>query len=935
MLAVVESLWVAGRSDSCWAILGCELRTARSSGDSAFVLDLLTLRGRARARLGLIKEAEPDLRAAVALADSLGQPRTMRANLRWLFYTFGRQGRNAEALVGWHRLLTLSQASGDSLHEAWARTGIGFLAWQGGDSREAEAQYRRALDLFHGLGDARDEAYVNNGLGTALQAQGTYEQAEAQYFKAAAGARASGWTWLEALALNNVASLRFSLGDPGQARDLYTKSAELHRQAGDLAEAAFTGQNIAHCDQALGLFEEAVTELQRIRDDCRAHGVVQLDGYLCNALAEVRFEQGRFRAAAALFRENLASGGTSPPTTRRESVLGLARVLARVDSLDGSLALLQRHSSLFRAGDPLDMVEYRLALGQALQQAGRLAEALPELIATEREAGRLGQRAARIQALAGAAQVAGRLGDPERSLFHARRALEVWESERGLPEDPVWREVRGAAAAEVVTGMGATLLEYPPHVPAAQRARIAFDAVQVLKSRTLMERMLGPAGAEAPALRLSPTSCADLQKTVLHPGELLLDFYLGAETSLLFAVSAEDCRAFRLPALSQLEPVLLPYLRMIAAPDAGGSAEAATREDLAGVHRRLRELLFGPVLDRVMRGGSLMVIPDGILHRLSFAALLSDPDTTGAGAVPVLQTVPSATILAQLRAESACRGAGTGSGAILALAGAEDGRGGPLREAVREVRDLAARFEGVQVSLPSSVAGASLALTSPLEGAPPADSSAESTILAALSRYDVLHLAAHATVEEEHAWSSCVHLNSDRAGGRVGGWAGGRPLDLTASAIARSRLSARLVVLSTCRSGGGRVLSGEGVPSLASAFLVAGVPAVIASLWPVDDRSTRLLMRRFYERLAGGATVAEALAQSQAAMRHDARMSAPFHWAGFVVVGDGELRVPLRRIPTTRRLALPAALVFLGALAVFGRRLRRSFRGLSSVIPPG
>ncbi len=910
---------MAGRSDSCWTLLLSELKSARSRGDSTFVLDLLSLRGRARARTGWIKEAEPDLRAAMTLAETLGQPKALRANLRWLAYTFGRQGRNAEALADWTRLLKLSQASDDSLHEAWARTGIGFLAWQNGDSREAAAEYRRALDLFHGIGDARDEAFVQNGLGTVLQAQGKYEQAEAQYQKAADGARATGWSWLEALAFNNIASLRFSLGDPGSARDLYRKSAELHEKAGDRAEAAFTGQNIARCDQALGLFEEAVTELQRLRDDCRAHGIAQMDGYLCNTLAEIRFEQGRFRAAAALFRENLANGEISPPETRRDSVLGLARVLARTDTLDGALALLERQSSLFHTGDPLYAVEYRLERGQMLLQAGRPAEALPELMATEREADRLGLRAAHMRALSGAAQAAARLGDPEVSLAYARRALEVWESERGLPADPEWREVRGSAAAEVVTGMGATLLEYPPGASATERARSAFDAVQVLKSRTLMERMLGPAGAEAPALSVSAVSCAGLQESTLHPGELLLDFYLGRETSLLFAVSADECRAFHIPAVSRLESALLPYLRVVSAPTADGPGGTATREDLTNVHRRLRELLFGSALDDVMRGESIIVIPDGILHRLSFAALLSDPSNVMIGAlpvIPVIQTVPSATILAELRAENARGGDGDGRDVILALAGSQDGRGRLLGETIREVRDLAAHFEGVRLSLPSS-----------FEGATPTDSVSDSTLLAALSRYEVLHLAAHATIEEGYAWSSCVHLN--------GGRAGGRPLDLTASTIARSRLQARLVVLSTCRSGGGRVLSGEGVQGLASAFLVAGVPAVVSSLWPVDDRSTRLLMRRFYDQLACGTTIAEALAQSQAAMRRDPRTSAPFHWAGFVVVGDGDLRVPLKRIPAARRMALPATLVLLGLLAIFRRFLWRSFHRLSAVILSG
>ncbi len=73
------------------------------------------------------------------------------------------------------------------------------------------------------------------------------------------------------------------------------------------------------------------------------------------------------------------------------------------------------------------------------------------------------------------------------------------------------------------------------------------------------------------------------------------------------------------------------------------------------------------------------------------------------------------------------------------------------------------------------------------------------------------------------------------------------PLD--AEQILRARLSPRLTVLASCWSGAaGR---GSATGSLAQAFLTAGSPAVLASLWSVDDDATRRLARAFYD--AGGA----------------------------------------------------------------------------------
>ena len=94
------------------------------------------------------------------------------------------------------------------------------------------------------------------------------------------------------------------------------------------------------------------------------------------------------------------------------------------------------------------------------------------------------------------------------------------------------------------------------------------------------------------------------------------------------------------------------------------------------------------------------------------------------------------------------------------------------------------------------------------------------------------------------------------------------------------QLPARLAVLSSCRSGGGRILSGEGVQGLCGAFLSAGVRAVVATLWPVDDRTTSRLMELFYSELAGGKTVAMALHRAQMALRRAAVRPIDFTYSG-------------------------------------------------------
>jgi CHAT domain-containing protein len=104
----------------------------------------------------------------------------------------------------------------------------------------------------------------------------------------------------------------------------------------------------------------------------------------------------------------------------------------------------------------------------------------------------------------------------------------------------------------------------------------------------------------------------------------------------------------------------------------------------------------------------------------------------------------------------------------------------------------------------------------------------------------------------------------------------------------RGRLaSCRLVVLSACRTNVGPTLRDEAPQALPLGFLFAGAPAVISSLWAVDDASTKELMADFYSRLLAGET--DQLAAFTAAKKAlAAKYSDPFHWAPFLYMGAPE-----------------------------------------------
>ncbi len=93
-------------------------------------------------------------------------------------------------------------------------------------------------------------------------------------------------------------------------------------------------------------------------------------------------------------------------------------------------------------------------------------------------------------------------------------------------------------------------------------------------------------------------------------------------------------------------------------------------------------------------------------------------------------------------------------------------------------------------------------------------------------------------------------------------------------------------MLSGCRTALGEEVRGEGLVGLARGFLYAGVPRVVASLWPVEDEATRRLMASFYRAYFGGRPAAAALAAAQRELRRDPRYADPYHWGAFVLIGD-------------------------------------------------
>ncbi|HKB16217.1 MAG TPA: CHAT domain-containing protein, partial [Planctomycetota bacterium] len=359
----------------------------------------------------------------------------------------------------------------------------------------------------------------------------------------------------------------------------------------------------------------------------------------------------------------------------------------------------------------------------------------------------------------------------------------------------------------------------------------------------------------------------------LAPGVVALDYLVGEREVFALVVWREGARVVRVGSARLLREAC----RTVGALLRDATVGTATLLDAArGLSARL---LAGPLdgIDGIRR---LVVLPDGALHSVAFEALPFGPghliESVEVAYVPcasaflALRRGPLDPDALRFLGVAVTEGWAAGDGAPAGSAPLRAGLG-PLPRAEEEVRAAAALVGGE----PTLLLGR--------EATPKALEALD------LRSFGLLHFAAHGVPDEETPGRSglLLHDAADPSSRAV----------LEARAISNLTLRADLAVLSACRTGGGKLQAGEGVRSLARSFLEAGSRSVLLTLWEVSDPVCLAFMDLFYGALRDGASKGEALRrakiESLRAGGSRAGLRNASAWAGFVLVGDAEGRIPL------------------------------------------
>lgn len=868
----IETLAVLPADDPIAAVRmahvrGLALRNARrlaesseafaASGTQARAIGWLARADRAMDEAGTSAMLAAEWRRALAAWEERMAIATARGDRAGIASTLGKMGSISSRLSDYPRALELAEQAlkvyeglGDRPGIAEALGQVGAIHQLLGDYPRALEVQERALALRRQLGDRAGIAEALGSMGKLTSALGDYPGALEYEEQALKLQEELGDTAAIARTLGAIGNIRHYLGDCRGAIEVQGKALKLMEDLGDASNAALTLGTIGaiHCSlqdypKALEIQERALVMKEAAGD--RAGVASSLEN-----IGLIHQSQGDLPKALTYYERAL---------TLREQLgdrAGVATVL-------GSIGLI--HESLKDFEDAVETQERALIMAE-----------------------RVGSQELVLERLSGLASTHLARGDAERAAEMAHRAVEVLgrlatglADEQGTNTREQYERVfeigtKAAAqlddAAEATffleSGRAATLLEalggrdalrafVIPDELRMEEAKARAEEAQAQEAHLdALERGLrAEIRSTKQALTTSQNKVGDVIKRIQRQAKAAASVvYPKADT--LEVIRARLRPADALVLYGVFSDVALGLVmtakdaRIVALGDAKALEEACRAEDWSTVRKRALDPLGIPAAV-----GRLIISPMGALATVPFCVLAPERE---------IVYVPSGTTYGVILDESIHAGE-----LVLALGDPDYGH----KEEPRE--GAPSRRRAALAPLPGTREEAKAVGDLLLLGADASEARLRDK-LQSPTRWHAVHLACHGILNRDMPKLSSLALSKGDF--------------LTMIEVFRLKVQADLCVLSACETARGKIFSTEGVEGFVRAFLFAGAPRVIVSLWKVDDDATRALMTRFYElwnpdKGKTGIAVATALRQAQEFVRSQAKWKDPVYWAAWQLWG--------------------------------------------------
>lgn len=820
--------------------------------------------------------------------------------------------RNAE------QALALSQQIGDLGRQSRSTLQIATAAYHTGLVQIAIEKFKQAALLAEQAGDNNLQSLSLNSAASLLHSAGAFEEALSFYTKSLA--------------------LRRRLKDRRGEATVLAQMSPLYRDTGDLATGDRLLQDALSITRELkanGKEDKQLEDyiLNRIAygEYLRGNNSAALSAYQ-NAIAnETARTSGatKFEARQMLVVINTSLRNWEQVATLSVEALELARSLKITDAEDLPLAYLgwaQFHlgkprealDSLLRAvassrqngnrlqeTDSLEsLAEVQRALGQNEAAAATYREAV-NLVELERvrmiptETSKGGWVSTNHRIFSGAINSLVSLHKESEAFeiaetYHARAFLDVLaESKIDLRRDlTTAQKQQEEAIFTQITGIQKEL--WNPKLENERERKLRDDlqhAEQQLESFKLEVRRANPRYTSFKYPQ--PLNVDRISRELLDADTALIEFVMGEDSSFAWVIHQGRVSTVTLPSQKEIEALVRDYRASLSEKVSVSAPRSIAKINAQG--SALYRKLFGAMAAKISTARKLIIVPDGSLWYLPFETL-SGPRKTPLKGKPgneylierfAISYAPSATALSIIRETNRTvkdtKGIIAFGDPLYRMTNLEGQETAKVEEMRSRTRDSQVERGFVFTQLPYTreEVNAIASLFDPAERRTflGAEAQEERVKTENLTPYRYVHFAAHGMIDEEFPARSGIVLSATGNSREDG--------VLQMSEVMRLRLSADLVTLSACRTGLGKLLSGEGMIGLTRAFHYAGARSVVVSLWNVNDIATSELMKAFYHNLKVGLAKDEALRKAKLELLKGKQRTwqHPYYWAPFVLVG--------------------------------------------------
>jgi len=700
------------------------------------------------------------------------------------------------------------------------------------ESRTAYGAAKRIAGQTHSL---FDQLWIEINDADAMVNLLDYAHAAKAYRHAAEISRQYRLQWLLARSLSSLGSAPALSGGIVETISRLNDAVQVYRTIGETKESARPLYYLAGYHFLAASFAEGLKySLESLNaadpsDNLRLSGLHQM---ISRILLPIGYSEmaARFNEQAADYAEKVGNPRLIASMKVQLASLYLANARRReaIEQLKDAERALPKMSAEDRAitGLQLNLIRGRLSIlsGNFSEAELELRENISFLSKNQAFNGQRTHAQSRMY-LSSAIASQGRMTEAAQELREAIKLVEAYQDH--LPTDGAQisfdqdrREIYEAAIA----------FEY-----GRSGCEEAWNLTQGYKAKLFLNLLngFGPLARRLPTQRLT---LPEVQRRI--PNNVQIVDYVTLKDQLLVWVISKDkfqCRSV-LASRHQLQEKIDSFL-----------SQLRQKQPTEKSSQDLYDLLVQPVSEFLDSTRAVIIVPDGNLYRLPFAALQSGKDRRyWVEMTPIIES-PSVTYLFSGSDGKSSNGTPVafGSRTYDAVTSAE-------LNAIREIEPAIRIEAGPEVT--------------------------REAFLQALQEDSLLYYAGHSAFDMRNALQSSILLDGDKAG----------PNTVSALDIMQRRtMKNAMIILSSCETSLGNSIDGAGIGGLTSAFLVGGAGSVVGSIWPVESSSTLQLMSSAFEFLVQKQqSIADSLRAAQIRLIHSSTYAHPYYWSGFVVTGN-------------------------------------------------